>query len=295
MYQNEKKQILQELFLAYYDARKKKKRGKEVLLFHMNYERELICLRDEILKGTYEISPSTCFIVEKPVKREIFAGAFRDRVVHHFVFKHLNPLCEKIFIHDTYSCRKGKGTSYGIQRSQYFVRSVTRNYTKPARIFRLDLSGYFMSINKDILYKQVEEIVRKNKKLLHCDCDMLCSLIKKIIDNDPRKQCKIRGSKKAWAGLPQNKSLFFTKPRCGLPIGNLTSQLFANIYLNEFDHKAKKMMEKLGGRYGRYVDDILFVVPERKDITKILIPMKSYLYTTLGLELHPKKSAYSIL
>ncbi|NCU41917.1 MAG: hypothetical protein EOM19_04325 [Candidatus Moranbacteria bacterium] len=289
MKKDEKTVVLQELFLAYYEARKKKRNGKEVLLFHMNHERELIILRDEIIKRTYEISPSTCFIVERPVKREIFAGAFRDRIVHHFVHSYLNPLCEKTFIHDTYSCRIGKGTSYGIKRAEYFVRSVTRNYTRPCRVFRLDISGYFMSINKDILFQQVKDIMEKKRKYLSCDYEMLLWLIKKIIDNDPREKCRVRGEKKDWIGLPQNKSLFFTKPRCGLPIGNLTSQLFANVYLNEFDHRAKEMMRKLGGRYGRYVDDLLFVVPERKNIQKILIPMRSFLRENLGLEIHPRK------
>ena len=104
-------QLLVDLFEAYYEARKHKRKSVSASEFEVSFESNLFCLYEQIIDRSYTISPSTCFIVQRPVKREIFAAEFRDRIVHHLVYSYLNPLCERIFIHDSYSCRKGKGTA----------------------------------------------------------------------------------------------------------------------------------------------------------------------------------------
>ena len=104
--------------------------------------------------ATYAIGQSICFIVDKPVKREIFAADFRDRIVHHLIFNYINAIFEKHFIKDSYSCRAGKGTSQGIERVDHFIRSCSENYHKDCWILKLDIKGYFMAMDRNILYQE---------------------------------------------------------------------------------------------------------------------------------------------
>jgi len=123
--QQDREKLLLHLFQAYYDARKNKRNKHSALLFELHYERELFRLAGDILAQRYQPKPSICFIIHKPVKREVFAADFRDRIVHHLIFNYISPVFEKLFIHDSYSCRKGKGTHYGIKRVDHFIRSCS--------------------------------------------------------------------------------------------------------------------------------------------------------------------------
>ena len=114
----DEKQLLYDLFQAYYDARRNKRNSKTVLQFEQNYESNLIELYNEIKNQTYKIKPSVCFINFRPVQREIFAADFRDRIVHHLVYNYISPIFERVFINDAYSCRKGKGTSSELLTSE---------------------------------------------------------------------------------------------------------------------------------------------------------------------------------
>jgi len=280
-------QILHDLFLAYYDARRNKRNTINALKFEINYESNVLKLCDEILTGNYKPLPSICFIVNKPVQREIFAAEFRDRVIHHFIFNHISPVFEKYFIHDSYSCRKNKGTHFGISRIDHFIRSCSQNYILDAYILKLDIKGYFMAINKSILFQKVKSVLLRQQHALDFNLQLELELIEKAIFNDPVIGCRIKGGKSDWNGLPSSKSLFYSQPGCGLPIGNLTSQLFSNVYLNEFDHYIKN---DLGIKYyGRYVDDFV-IVHQNKDYLKTLIPkIRDYLHEELHLQLHPNK------
>ncbi len=112
-------------------------------------------------------------------------------------------------------------------------------------------------------------------------------MIGRIVFYDPTKNCRINGKREDWVGLPKSKSLFFAKKNCGLPIGNLTSQLFGNIYLNDFDHFLKC---KLGCKhYGRYVDDIVIIHQDKIFLKAVIVKVKDYLFSELGLDLHPNK------
>jgi retron-type reverse transcriptase len=247
--------LLVDLFQAYFDARKNKRNTINALNFERHFESSLFALYDEIIEVRYEPKPSICFIVDRPVKREIFAADFRDRVVHHLIYNYISPIFEKSFINDSYSCRKNKGTHYGIKRMDHFIHSCSQNYRKDCYILKLDISGYFMAINKPLLFKKVKSELIKNVGKIGFDLDLVLPLIHKTIFNDPKKNCLIRGSKIDWKGLPKTKSLFHARKNCGLPIGNLTSQLFGNVYLNEFDHFVKKDLQIR--YYGRYMDDLI--------------------------------------
>lgn len=278
-------ELLQDIWKGYYEARKNKRNTMNALNFEINLEHNIYQLYREIVEYRYEISPSICFIVNKPVKREIFAAHFRDRVVHHYVINKLLPIFENQFIYDCYSCRKGKGTLFGIKRLEHFMRSTTKNYTQEAYVLKLDLQGFFMSIQKPLLLKKVQTLV--DRKYVGDDKPVVQYLLETIILNDPTKGCKIKGERSDWDGLPVSKSLFYAAKDCGLPIGNLTSQIFANYYLTEFDRYMKETLKMKC--YGRYVDDF-FVVHRDKKILIGLIPLlKEYLLNTVGVILHPRK------
>ena len=279
--------ITQDLFCAYFNARKNKRNTINALAFEKHLENNLFKLRDEIISYQYTPKPSICFIVDRPVKREVFAADFRDRVVHHLIYNYISPIFEKVFINDSYSCRKGKGTHYGIKRIDHFIRSCSQNYTQDCYILKLDIRGYFMSMNRTLLYEKVKQELLKRRKGIDFDLELVLYLIEKTIFNDPTKSCIIKGKKDDWQGLPKTKSLFHAKENCGLPIGNLTSQLFGNVYLNDFDHFVKR---DLGIRYyGRYVDDFVLVHSSKHYLQSCIEHIRTYLKENLFLDLHPDK------
>jgi len=278
---------LEDLFDAYFDARRNKRNTINALIFEKDFEKNLFCLFKEISERRYKPRRSICFVVNRPVKREIFAANFRDRVIHHFVHNYIYQIFEKILIHDTYSCRKGKGVHYGIKRVDYFIRSCSDNYQKECYVLKMDIKEYFMSISKDILYNRIKDTLFARREKINFDLSLVLYLLKRTIYNEPTKDCIVKGKKSNWDGLPETKSLFGARPNCGLPIGNLTSQLFGNVYLNDFDHFIKK---DLGIRYyGRYVDDFVIVHSDKEYLKSIMPKIKDYLEEELKLVLHPKK------
>jgi len=181
-----------------------------------------------------------CFIIRDPVIREVFAASFRDRIVHHLLYNWLMPIFEPTFIYDSYSCREGKGTLFGIKRLEHHIRSCSNNYRKECYVLKLDIEGYFMNISRSRLY------------------DMIVSrLLAQVVFNNPVKGCYRKERISDWNELPSSKSLFYAAPGCGLPIGNLTSQLFSNIYLSVLDGYVKRVLRCR--HYGRYVDDFYIV------------------------------------
>lgn len=215
------------LFAAYYNARKSKRNSISQLLFEIDYENNLWELYDDIITGKYKVGRSIAFIVEEPVKREIFAANFRDRVVHHLVYQLINPLIDKQFINDSYSCRKGRGTYYGILRAYENLKEVSKGFVSDAYILKLDIQGYFMNINKDILYDKLTKIINEqdfNNSIANdmtynkiknsvISYQLLFDLLRTIIYNTPENNCTIKGKLSDWNGLPNSKSLFKSMSR----------------------------------------------------------------------------------
>jgi RNA-directed DNA polymerase len=287
------------LFEAYYKARRNKRNSINQLKFEINYEQELFKLYEEIKNKTYKVGKSIAFIINKPVQREIFAASFRDRVVHHLIFNYINPILEPQFIQNSYSCRKGKGTLYGINQASSYLKEVSKNYTKDAYILKLDVKGYFMNINKNLLMQKLRNMISQEafKHLIQTDTqnkieddidfDTLFYLINEVIFNNPVLNCSIKGSLSDWDSLPDSKSLFKSKENCGLPIGNLTSQLFSNVYLNDFDHYVTK---KLNIKYyGRYVDDFFIFTNNKPKLKGLIHHLQQHMKNNFGLQIHPKK------
>jgi hypothetical protein len=142
-----------------------------------------------------------------------------------------------------------------------------------------------MHINRDILFRKLKLFI--NRCYQENDKELLIELSHKIIFNDPARHCIIKGKKSDWDGLPKNKSLFHSPRNCGLPIGNLTSQVFANFYLNGFDHFMEKQIGS--GSYARYVDDFMVIHKDKDFLLELIRKINCHLSEKCGLTLHPKK------
>lgn len=285
-----REKLLLDLYAAYKDARRRKRRKDYQLAFECNLEAELVRLRNEISERRYRPGPSKCFIIHDPKMREVFAAQFRDRIVHHLLYNYIAPFLESGFIQDSYSCIRGRGTHYGIKRLGERIRDASYNYSRPCYILKLDIVGYFMHINRHILLRTCLESL----KPFHSGMDypIVEYLLKTIIQDNPVEHCLRIGPVSDWDQLPDSKSLFCSPGGCGLPIGNLTSQLFSNVYLNILDQR----MVALTGpdSYGRYVDDAYVVGRSRVQLKALIPKAEAILEDELGLKLNRDKvSIYS--
>lgn len=270
---------VEDIFEAYYDCLKNKRSTESAIKFEMNYIRNCISLYNDLSNRTYRPSASIAFIVLKPRRREIFAANFRDRVMHHLIDCKLRPLIEKDLIERTYNNRIGKGTSGCVIQLKKDLEGSGENDW----ICKMDLKGFFMSISKKLTIEMVNKFI--DEKYFNDDKEDLKWLIEVLISDNPEKHCVLRSPKEMWDDLDKNKSLFTIDDDLGLPIGNLISQLFANFYLNDFDHFVH---ETLGfEKYGRYVDDF-YIIGDKKKILKA-IPLIREKLKDVGIALHPHK------
>lgn len=277
--------LLEDIFEAYFKARKNKRNKKDQIEFEQNFESSLLKLYKQIVQREFEPENYTAFVNTKPVTREVFAPSFRDRVVHHLIYKYLSEIFEADFINDSYSCRVGKGTLYGIYRLKDMIYSCSKAYTRDCYILKLDISGYFYNINKNILYKICEK--KMQRSFSEEKYDLVNYLLKKVLFDDVVSGAVKIGSQKSWEQLEKARSLYNTPKDIGLPIGNLTSQLFSNIYMNSFDHFVKDDLDIK--HYGRYVDDFVVVHRDKEFLKKFIKTSRNFLKYNLGLEIHPKK------
>lgn len=289
---------MRDLYVAFFDARKDKANMPYVLHFERHLHRNIEELCDALLNRTYIAQPSKCFIIDYPKKREVFAAKFVDRVVHHLYYNYTSQLFERTFIQDTYSCIKERGTHYGIERLDGHIRKESQNYSEKCYVLKLDIRGYFMHINRQTLFDiatksllaMSKHKVTKGKAKTWADVidlDFVLWLTREIVLLDPKINCELVGSWDNWLGLDRSKSLFFTNDGCGLPIGNLTSQLFSNVYLNVFDQYVKRELHCK--HYGRYVDDAYIVSCDKDWMMSLLPRIRHFLKVKLGLDLHMGK------
>lgn len=297
--------LLHELWQAYADARKGKKKTIDEHRFELNDMENIISLRDCLIRRYYKPSRGVAFIVTDPVIREIVAAPFRDRVIHHFLFNSCAGWWDRRFIPDSYSCRKNKGTLYGQKRLAKHIRQVTNNYTAPAYAVKLDIQGYFMSLNHDKLYERIlwgleQQFYHSNRPDIENDIrcapehksdfyELLQYVWREIIYDKPMENIAVRGKRATWKKLPASKSLFCQPPERGIVIGNLTSQLLSNIYLDQLDRFVRFGLGY--SHYGRYVDDFFIIVPmsQRNQLLRDIEVIRQYLHDELKLTLHPKK------
>ena len=275
------------LYRAYREARRNKRNTRSQLRFESNLEHNLLELAGLLESRAYVPLPSACFINELPVKREVIAADFRDRVVHHLLCSWLFPVFERLFIYDSYSCRKGKGTLFGINRVRGFIRKASDDFRNDCWVLRLDIKGFFMHIDKEILYGLIVDGLDRCGWSGVADTDLCRFLVHLIVFANPLESALVRSPSSAWEGLPKDKSLKYSGCGKGLPIGNLTSQLFANIYLNPLDHFVKRELKIRC--YGRYVDDMVLVHRDKSVLLRAIDCIRRFLSEKLLLELHPRK------
>ena len=267
-----------ELFLAYYDCRKTKRNTVNALRFEANLEENLMKLYCDLIHGTYKPGTSICFVVTHPKAREVWAADFRDRVVHHVLYNRYAQTFYNTFIHDSYACIPGKGTLRAVERLEHFARSASENYSKPLYYLKADIANFFVSIDKPTLLTQI------SKKITD---PWWYNLSELIINHCPRDDVYIKSSQLLMAKVPPHKSLFNSPRHKGLPIGNLSSQFFANVYLNDLDQFAKHVLKCK--YYVRYVDDIIILDNDGSRLRTVFDEMSRFASERLGVTFHPNK------
>ncbi len=250
------------LYRAYLDCRKRKRGTINALSFEVDLLENLFDLANDLQKGTYQPSRSVCFVTTKPKNREIFAADFRDRVVHHLLVRELEKIWEKKFIYDSYASRLGKGSHAAVDRLQHFMLKVTRNRKRPAWFLQLDIRSYFVAVDKDILFQL---FMRDIKISDHPQVEVLLYLLERIIYHDCSRNFSFKGDPGMLSRVPAHKSLLKVPAGKGLPIGNLTSQFFANVYLNELDQFVKHQLKCRF--YLRYVDDFILLADNPEQLS----------------------------
>lgn len=271
---------LEKLVTAYLDCRRRKRNTETALEFEFALEENLVKLYDDLISGNYEISESICFIVLYPKPREVWAACFRDRVVHHLIYNEISKRFYNRFIKDTYSCIPERGTTNAVKTLKRYVRAVTNDYTETAYYLKADLKNFFVSIDKNILYAEIKKLVPE---------DWLLKLIKQVIFHDCKTKVEIKSSKWKFDLLPTYKSLWYTPDEKGLPIGNLTSQFFSNVYLNVLDQYVKHHWKCK--YYCRYVDDFIILDKDPQKLNEIHKDLTRFLKERLALDLHQNKKS----
>lgn len=273
------------LLEAYYDCRKNKRSTASAVMYELDYEGKLIALKDRVNARTYQPGKSICFVVTRPRYREVFAASFEDRIIHHWVALRLEPLFEQVFSPRTFNCRKGKGQLYGIQTLKADIAECSQNYTRDCWIMKLDLQGFFMSIDKQLLYELLDKFILERYDEPD-DIEDLRYLCRTVILHCPEKNCERHSPARYWEYIPANKSLFTNGEGKGIAIGNLFSQLFANFLLNILDWF---LIKDCGFKYvGRYVDDFYVIDTDKQKLLQAVPRIREKL-ATIGLTLHPRK------
>ncbi len=241
--------------LAWQEFIKGKKNRKDVQEFQLYLMDNILSLHQDLINFTYQHSNYQAFNISDPKPRNIHKAQIRDRLLHHAIYRVLYPFFDKTFIYNSYSCRKNKGTHKALNRFRDFGYKVSANNTKTVWVLKCDIKKFFASIDQEILLKILREYIS--------DKDIIC-LLEKII-----------------------YSFHSTKPGKGLPLGNLTSQLLVNVYMNKFDQFVK---HKLKAKYYiRYADDFVILSQDKTWLENILSEISNFLKTKLSLNLHPNK------
>ncbi len=255
------------LFEAFRHASKSRRYRNDVLRFAWNLEENLIDIQNHLIHRTYEVGKYKEFYIYEPKKRMIMSLPFRDRVVQWAIYRVLNPILDRQFIHDSYACRVGKGMQAAGDRMQYWMRRLSRSHERPYYL-KLDISKYFYRIDHDILVGILE---RKFK-----DPDLMW-LLNKII------RCE---DTNFGINLGDHEFSGERVSGIGMPIGNLTSQMFANLYLNELDQFAK---HELGMHYYiRYMDDVVMLHPDKRVLHQVRDAIEYFLESKLRLTINNK-------
>lgn len=232
-----------------------KRKKDDVQEFQSHLMDNVLQLHDDLKHGVYKHSAYIAFKIADPKPRDIHKAAIRDRLLHHALYRKLYPLFDRTWVSDSYSCRNDKGTHRAMNRFKLFAGKVSKNDTRTCWVLKCDIRKFFASIDHDILFNiLLDHIVQLDTMVL----------LKEIVS-----------------------SFHSTRPGVGLPLGNLTSQLLVNVYMNKFDQYAKHILK--AKYYIRYADDFVFLSENKKELEDTIPVIKDFLNTHLKLDLHPDK------
>ena len=251
--------------------------------FHFWHESIVYQLALEIQNRTYRPGQSNIFVVTQPKPREVIAAQLRDRIVHHFIHDYMAPFWERRFAPQSYACRPGKGPLRACDDLAAFIRSYQRQNRAPLFYLKVDVQNFFNSIDRRIL----ENLVTRH--LEHPLYTWLCQVVIRHRPTAPGAFV-LTSPKRLWQTLPPYKSMFRAAPDIGLPVGNLTSQFFANIYMDRLD---QHITHRLKGRcryWQRYVDDLVFLGEDREALASLVPAIDGFLRDELRLMLNPRKT-----
>ena len=244
------------LYAAYKGASKAKRYRIDRMRYALNLEENLVNLQNHLIWKSWEPGPQREFLVREPKRRLIQAPPFQDRVLHHALTRVIEPIFETKFIHDSYACRKNKGTQRAVMRTQHFIRVARRKWGDGVYVLQADISRYFASIRHDVLMTEIRRVI-SDKEVIW--------LIEQILGG------------------------YGHEDGVGLPVGAQTSQLEANIMLNRLDHAAK---DDMGLKYYvRYMDDFVVILPNKATAQRVMRELGEVV-NSLGLSLNPKTAAH---
>ncbi len=262
---------VENLLLAWREFVRGKRKKADVQEFQYNLMSNILSLHNDLKAKTYGHGGYEAFKINDPKPRDIHKASVRDRLLHHALYRKLYPYFDTTFIHDSYSCRNGKGTHKAINQFRNFAHKVSKNYTKTCWVLKCDIRKFFASIDQEILM----EILKRHI----VDTDIL-SLLGDVIKSFKTNTDEDVVNKVSPCSTSK-----------GLPLGNLTSQLLVNIYMNEFDQFVKHTLSVK--QYIRYADDFVFLSQDKKYLAEIVRYIVLFLEVTLRLELHPHKVSIS--
>ena len=252
---------MENLLLAWREFVRGKRNKKDVQEFGYALMTNILALHRDLKGNTYTHGAYEAFKVNDPKPRDIHKAAVRDRLLHHALYRKLYPFFDSTFISDSYSCRRGKGTHKAMQRFMQYAHTVSKNNTRTCFVLKCDIKKFFASVDQRILIGILRTRIKD---------DGILNLLHNIIG-----------------------SFSSTTLGKGLPLGNLTSQLLVNIYMNEFDQHAKHTLKAT--HYIRYADDFVILSHDRKTLETFLTKMRQFLEEKLALTLHPNKVSIETL
>lgn len=267
------------LVAAYFDCRRTKRTTASALAFEVDLERNLIGLYEDLAGGTYRPGRSICFVITRPKPREVWAAQFRDRIVHHLLYNAIGRRFERAFIADSCACIPGRGTLYAAERLEAKVRSITQNWSRPAWYLKCDVANFFVSIDKRILWAQ---LAARIPELWWRDLAHL------VLFHDPRADVVLQSPPARLQQIPAHKSLFAQPAHLGLPIGNLSSQFFANVHLDALDQHVKHALR--ARHYVRYVDDFVLLHESPQQLNAWCADIAAFLPARLRVSLNLGKT-----
>ncbi|MBA3733568.1 RNA-dependent DNA polymerase [Patescibacteria group bacterium] len=246
------------MFQCWNQYKRGKRKRQDIQLFERNLEDNIFALYDDLTTLKYQHGSYHHFYVTDPKQRHISKASVRDRLVHQVVYNAIFKIFDKKFIFHSLSSRPGKGTHLGVKQLSQMIGKISANGKLPCYALKMDIKRFFDSVNHQILKILIQKSIQEEKTL---------SIINSIIDSF--------------------KVSIGASGEVGIPLGNITSQLFANLYLHELDEFIKhKLREQY---YLRYCDDFIILSRDRSHLTSLIALIQEFLKKNLQLELHPKK------